>query len=692
MAAAGSDESSDDEDAVASPEAAGKWLRKASAQQKQEGSVEAISSFLSKLDADLVRKALGQGNSNGKAPLHFASQLRGDDGGLELVELFLRYGADVNVATRRGHTPLIFAAGRGHNGVVQLLLSQGANPRVVVVTGDTPVSMGRTRLDPQTFAMLEAAEKSFDGPWLDNRNKSDALQAQAEHMKTCPHCRRKVQQKEAAAEQERRDELLAGLTQRLADIFAMEPIGTHEFVTLVAETSGTRNGRSILDDALQKAISASLSDGTATLIELLKLLDEESLGRALHKVGHRDRRPIRTILGALLKELEVSPHRLEGISVAEIAAAASPHLALEVLRFKPQFLAEDRFAVEDLWQSLCKWAQLPERYTPEISLAAGTSMSRKQGGPGVTELLQRLRWACSMEPVTPRWAEMVEAIVEEAFRNQQAGFLYDGVKYSKMIPSWAIERLGSSTEDGKHAGTGLRAPRCHGYATSAASTALPDEAKVATDIPEYTLPVEYEWVADDAALADLRQVLEARFQSEQLFVGVDTEWGVCSKTPSVVQLAIPQQAWVIDTATPSGRARAFFRWLFKRDHASFLGFAFSADAAKLSELMKDDESDAIEEFDVLDLQKLAMQHINDKGRTPGLKAVAGMWLGVNLDKTEQCSDWDRRPLSESQMRYAAADATVLLDIASAMGLEPPKRDLRKDTNNSSQAEARGQAA
>jgi ribonuclease D len=53
---------------------------------------------------------------------------------------------------------------------------------------------------------------------------------------------------------------------------------------------------------------------------------------------------------------------------------------------------------------------------------------------------------------------------------------------------------------------------------------------------------------------------------------------------------------------------------------------------------------------------------------PGLKAVAEAWLHVVLDKEEQCSDWDRRPLSEQQLHYAAADAAVLLSIAEAMAM------------------------
>ena len=60
----------------------------------------------------------------------------------------------------------------------------------------------------------------------------------------------------------------------------------------------------------------------------------------------------------------------------------------------------------------------------------------------------------------------------------------------------------------------------------------------------------------------------------------------------------------------------------------------------------------------------------DKRRwnTPGLGLVCATFLKKRLDKTEQCSDWDQRPLSESQVAYAAADAAVLVEIAAAMGL------------------------
>ncbi len=50
----------------------------------------------------------------------------------------------------------------------------------------------------------------------------------------------------------------------------------------------------------------------------------------------------------------------------------------------------------------------------------------------------------------------------------------------------------------------------------------------------------------------------------------------------------------------------------------------------------------------------------------GLSRVCDFYLGKPLDKAEQCSSWDRRPLSESQRIYAALDAWVVTAICSKL--------------------------
>ena len=50
----------------------------------------------------------------------------------------------------------------------------------------------------------------------------------------------------------------------------------------------------------------------------------------------------------------------------------------------------------------------------------------------------------------------------------------------------------------------------------------------------------------------------------------------------------------------------------------------------------------------------------------GLARVSEMLLGQPLDKDQQISDWDKRPLSTAQIKYALLDAHVLLKIYDAI--------------------------
>ena len=56
----------------------------------------------------------------------------------------------------------------------------------------------------------------------------------------------------------------------------------------------------------------------------------------------------------------------------------------------------------------------------------------------------------------------------------------------------------------------------------------------------------------------------------------------------------------------------------------------------------------------------------DNIRNVSLKFLVTNYLNFNLIKTQQCSDWEKRPLSDAQIQYAACDALVLLRLYDAM--------------------------
>jgi ribonuclease D len=58
---------------------------------------------------------------------------------------------------------------------------------------------------------------------------------------------------------------------------------------------------------------------------------------------------------------------------------------------------------------------------------------------------------------------------------------------------------------------------------------------------------------------------------------------------------------------------------------------------------------------------------------PGLKTMARLKLGIEIPKEEQDSNWMIRPLRESQLRYAARDASLLLPLLRSLADEAEHR-------------------
>ena len=68
---------------------------------------------------------------------------------------------------------------------------------------------------------------------------------------------------------------------------------------------------------------------------------------------------------------------------------------------------------------------------------------------------------------------------------------------------------------------------------------------------------------------------------------------------------------------------------------------------------------------ITDVQALCQERLS-LGYAPSLSAAASLVLGRPIDKRQQCSNWERRPLSQAQVAYAAIDAHVLLKLAESL--------------------------
>ena len=97
-----------------------------------------------------------------------------------------------------------------------------------------------------------------------------------------------------------------------------------------------------------------------------------------------------------------------------------------------------------------------------------------------------------------------------------------------------------------------------------------------------------------------------------------------------------------------------------------IGFSFAHDWEQLERIVPGVSK---ESASVVDLQSYIVNTVlaeTGRGDLVGLSTVVKKYFGAPLDKTEQCSAWCHRPLSANQIKYAALDALILVDLAALL--------------------------
>ncbi|XP_055988669.1 exonuclease mut-7 homolog [Sorex fumeus] len=197
----------------------------------------------------------------------------------------------------------------------------------------------------------------------------------------------------------------------------------------------------------------------------------------------------------------------------------------------------------------------------------------------------------------------------------------------------------------------------------------------------YQLPIPRGAIHVLTSSEDLAQHAARLLQPGQV-VGLDLEWrpffGVGYRPrPSLMQLAVDGHVFLLDLLRlwqpPGGPgARAFCQLvsrLLSDPSITKLGYELAGDLRSLGTLDPSLAHAGRQLRGAVDLQLVHRQmrerektDVEAPGGPRGLSLLVQQVLGKPLDKAQQLSNWDRRPLSEGQQVYAAADVYSLLEV------------------------------
>lgn len=147
--------------------------------------------------------------------------------------------------------------------------------------------------------------------------------------------------------------------------------------------------------------------------------------------------------------------------------------------------------------------------------------------------------------------------------------------------------------------------------------------------------------------------------------GVDTEWkaGMTAFDPpsmnSIIQLASMEETkiFIIDIHKMKKDEKFMNLFISLLKNKKFIGYGFEEFDVKglpceMKELFIHDN--------IIDLSKLYLQKYQKA--PPNLCKMSQEMLDITLCKVEQCSNWDIRPLRQTQLHYAATDALMCVKL------------------------------
>lgn len=296
------------------------------------------------------------------------------------------------------------------------------------------------------------------------------------------------------------------------------------------------------------------------------------------------------------------------------------------------------------------WKVVPDNYAIKLR---GDGLSRVRFQEVVTQLQDIEFWENDQ-----LWREVAESL--PAYRLS---------KFQSLMPAWVEREMvagylldvagawdwvsGGAASDLSRVPAGVGTPT--GIEVAGGAAAQPGEIVVLKRDGER--PVR--WVRTSAELEELCKELGGVSR-----IGLDVETTLSTRALCLMQLAIEQETYLVDALEIEdfGALAALFADLSTEKLIHNANFE--------REVLGRYE---IELNNVVDTLELSRQRHPEPGNRHDLKSVCERELGRSLDKTQQTSDWSKRPLTEEQVEYAALDAEVLLQLADRLAPQPRSR-------------------
>jgi len=243
----------------------------------------------------------------------------------------------------------------------------------------------------------------------------------------------------------------------------------------------------------------------------------------------------------------------------------------------------------------------------------------------------------------------------------------------------------------------------------------PAKTKSVSDREYYSLKLSFSKIRWISSWIELQEC--ANNISKSNVIGFDVEWqptfGAQIARAAVLQIATGDEAYLIDILSlreneklETHQGETFVQQVFANPNVLKLGFSMKEDLNVLSRSLSGFENITKSMRKWIDLHSLwgniqrcypvllPKQEPKNEG-AKGLSGLAKLTLGLPLDKKEQFSDWERRPLRPSQLTYAALDAHCLVEIYNVLQRRSEKigvdwwQLLEKSTPNLNSKPSRG---